>query len=58
MINIGSGPVHVVGVWEQQCMLCVCMYVCVFVSCVALVHVLKHFSSISVAFLLYSVSGG
>ena len=28
----------------------VCMYVGVFVSCVALVHVLKHFSSISVVF--------
>ena len=46
VINVGSGPVHVVGVWEQQCMLCVCMHVCVFVSCVALVLVLKHFCCI------------
>ena len=51
VINVGSGPVHVMGIWEQNCMLCVCC-VCmsVFVSCVALVHALKHFSSISVVF--------
>ena len=32
VISVGSGPVHVVGVWEQQCMfVCVCVCVCVVV---------------------------
>ena len=55
VINVGSGPVHVMGTWKIQPVLsvcCVCMYVCmsVLVSCVALVHGLKHFGSISVVF--------
>ena len=47
VINVGSGPVQVFGIWEKHCMLCVCC-VCmsVFVSCVALVHGLKHFCCI------------
>ena len=51
VINVGSGPVHVMGTCEIQPVLsvcCVCMYVCmsVLVSCVALVHGLKHFCCI------------